>query len=313
MIEATPEEAKSKRRVISTLDAVMKRDAILATTTSALDLDGLAAGTGRSDKVIGLHFFPPAYRIRPVEVVIGVASSDTTVATAFDVVTRLGKIPVATAVSDGYLALRMAAALCDAAVHLLDRGCSIDAVDAAMEGFGLSLGPFKLADAIGLDALQAVARPFRSDGAERIKAVYDRLTGAGAMGRGTGRGFYHYPGKADPVVNPDLAVAAGAAGGKVPGEAEIRRRCLAALANQGAHLVQDEVAQRPSDIDLLMIQVFGFPRRHGGPMMASDLAGLVRMKRDLDAFARDVPELWSPMPLWADLIGGKKTFADLNG
>lgn len=315
VIEATPEDAKVKRRVFATLDAVMKRDAILATTTSGLDLDGLAAGTGRPQQVLGLHFFPPAHRMRGVEVVIGVETSDAVVATAFDVAARLGKIAVASAVSEGFVTLRMAAALVDAAVLLLARGCAVADVDAALVRYGFALGPLMLADAIGIDALAAIDRRHDTESGALVRGALERLVRAGRTGRRAGRGFYRYGGSRGPVPDSKLSGAFGRARRartRMP-EEEICRRCLAALANQGAHLVEDGVAQRPSDIDVLMIQVLGFPRRRGGPMMAADLAGILQMRRDLESFAPDAPDLWQPAGLWTDLLNRGEGFASLNG
>ena len=315
VIEAAPEDAQVKRRVFSLLDASMKRDAILATATTGLDLDGLAAGTGRAGRVVGLHFFPPSYQMRAVEVVLGIETSDETLATAFDLVTKLKKIPVASAVSDGYLAHRMVSVLVDAALVLLLRGHKIEAIDAALEWYGFALGPFKLADAIGLDLLLQLQRPHASETSTRIRTALSRIVEAGRTGRRAGAGFYRYaPGAADPALDPDLMKLIG---DLVPGagtlkRSEIVRRVLAALANQGALLVQSGITRRPSDLDVLMIQVFGFPRRRGGPMMAADLTGVLRVKRDLDLFTPEAPGLWTPAPLWTELMNANRTLGSMN-
>lgn len=316
VIEATTEDAGTKRRVFAALDAVMKRDAILATATSGLDLDGLAAGTGRAHHVIGLHFFPPAYQMRAVEVVLGLETTDEAIATAFDFVDRLNKIPLATAVSDGFMAHRMAASLVDAALVLITQGHSIETIDAALERYGFAIGPLKLADAIGIDTLQALQRTPTSQPGQRIRSLMSRLVDAGRMGRRTGHGFYRYSasGRAKPV--PDTKIGKLIEGD--PPEAsrlsrdDIARRCIAALANQGAHLVHDNVAQRPSDLDVLMVQVFGYPRHKGGPMLEADLSGMLDVIRELEALSPEAPELWAPAPLWKDLMDSGLTLASLN-
>ncbi|MEM6825172.1 MAG: 3-hydroxyacyl-CoA dehydrogenase NAD-binding domain-containing protein [Pseudomonadota bacterium] len=315
VIEATPEDAQVKRRVFSELDAILRRDAILATATSSLDLDGLAAGMERAGNVVGLHFFPPSYQMRAVEVVLGIDTSDETLATAFDFITKLNKIPVASAVSDGFLAHRMASVLVDAAIVLLLRGHDIETIDAALEWYGFAIGPFKLADAIGLDMLLSLQRPHVSVPGAQVRTVLERIVEAGRTGRRTGAGFYRYASnKPGPVFDQSLKSLYA---DMVPGKgkltrADMVRRVLAALANQGAFLVQSGITRRPSDLDVLMIQVFGFPRRRGGPMMAADLTGVLRVKRDLDLFMPEAPELWTPAPLWTELLNGNRTLGSMN-
>ncbi len=314
VIEAVPDDPAVKRRVFATLDAVMKRDAILASTTSTLDLDALAAATGRARQVVGLHFFPPAYRMRAVEVVVGAAATDPVVATAFDLVRRLGKIPVASAVSSGYVALRMAAAFVDSALFLMARGAAVERIDAALSRYGFAMGPLMLADAIGIDMLRTIERGPGSATAVLAEDVFGRMMKAGRIGRRAGRGFYRYGAKT-PTPDPKIAALFGRLprGATPPSDEEILRRTLAGLANRGAQLVQDGVAQRPSDIDVLMVQVFGYPRTRGGPMMAAELVGLLRVRRDLDGFAADAPELWQPAGLWTDLLNRGEGFEAVNG
>ena len=315
VIEALPDDAQAKRQIFAQIDPIMKRDAILATTTSGLDLDGLAAGTGRAERIVGLHFFPPSYQMRTVEVVLGVETSDKTVATAFDLVTQLRKLPVASAVSDGYLAHRMASALIDSALVLLVQGHEIEVIDAAMEWYGFALGPFKLADAIGLDVLADLQKPHASKPGVKIRTVLSRMVEAGRTGRRAGSGFYRYaPGVAEPEFTPDV-MRLFQDQIKGPGKLkrpEMVRRTLAALANQGAFLLHGGIARRPSDLDVLMIQVFGFPRRRGGPMLAAEQTGALRVKRDLQQFTAEAPELWTPAPLWTELMNSNETLGGMN-
>lgn len=315
VIEATPEDPGTKRRIFAELDAVMKRDAILATTTSSIDIDGLAAGTGRAPSIIGLHFFPPANRLRVVEVAIGVETSNEAIATAFAFAKRLGKVPVASAVSEGYIAYRMFSAFLDAALAMMARGTPLTDIDAALETYGFPLGPFRLADALGLDTAQALQERHSSPVGLRIGEILSRVVAAGRAGRKSGRGFLTYrPGNQPPVRDGGFdELMTGLIGSAPPLDANaILRHAISALANQGLRLVEDQVAQRPSDIDVVMMQVFGYPRHRGGPMMAADQAGLPRIKRDLDRFAEDLPEVYAAAPLMEELIKSGKPLSSLN-
>ena len=315
VIEATTEDADVKRRVFSELDAVMKQGAVLATTTSTIDIDGLAALTRRPEAVLGLHFVPPAHVIRLCEVVIAVDTSDAVIATAFAFLRRIGKLPVAAGVSEGYVAGRVVGACAHAAEVMVADGAPIEAVDAAMREFGFAMGPFEMADLSGLD--QAIARRTRFDAS--APGIAERLLGIGRIGRRVGRGYYSYsPDQKMPQVDDDVSAILAemrALRGTPLREfspEDIRRRCLAAMANEGARLVDEGIAQRPSDIDIAMIAGYGFPRFRGGPMMHADLTGLLRVKRDIEAFSDSDPGFWALSPLIVELVKYGRTFADLN-
>ncbi len=315
VIEATPDDAGPKRQVFTDLDAVMKPGAILATTTSSIDIDGLAAGTGRAEAVVGLHFFPPSNRLRVVEVVMGVETSNEVIATSFAFVKRLRKVPVGAAVSDGYIAYRMFSSFFDAALAMAAQGTPIADIDNALEKYGFPLGPFRLADALGLDVTQALQEAHASPLGLRIREILSRVVAAGRLGRKTGRGFLTYrAGGQPPTLDEELGkLLDGLIGrGKPMDSNMILRHAISALANQGLRLVEDQVAQRPSDIDVVMMQVFGYPRHRGGPMMAAEQAGLPRIKRDLDKFAEDLPEVFAASPLTQRLIKDGKPLSALN-
>ncbi len=315
VIDASTEDAEIKRRVFSALDAVMKRGAVLATTTSGIDIDGLAAGTGRSQDVLGLHFVPPAHVIRLCEVVVAMDTSDQAIATGFAFLKRLNKVAIAVGVGEGYVAGRVQGAYMQAAEAMVISGAEIAQIDAAMRDYGFAMGPFEMADLAGLDIdLDRRAR-FEAS----TPGITERLLGLGRDGRRSSMGFYSYtPEARTGIVDPDvtsLVAEMQALGGKqlrsFSGE-DIRRRCLAAMANEGARLLEEGIAARPSDIDIAMISGYGFPRYRGGPMIAADLTGVLRVKRDIGRFADEDPVFWTAAPLFAELVKSGRDFSDLN-
>ncbi len=322
VIEAVYEDMDAKKRVFGQLVRVLRPGAILATNTSYLDIDLLAAGTGRAQDVIGLHFFSPANIMRLLEIVVAGETAPDVVATALAVARRLGKMPVRSSVSDGFVANRVLVAYRKAAEELLEDGASVAQVDAAMRAFGFPLGPFQVADLAGLDISWARRKrlaPTR-DPAERYVAIGDILCEAGRMGRKSGLGYYAYTpeapiGAEDPEVTA-IIEAERVRKGITPTRftlSEIVRRCLLAMANEGARILEDGVALRPSDIDVAMVHGFAFPRWRGGPMKWADLGGLARVRQDLEALVEQDPALWTPSPLFAELVKTGRTFDSLNG
>ena len=321
VIEAVYEDLTAKQAVFAALDAVLPPGAILATNTSYLDVDLLAAGTSRPADVIGLHFFSPANLMRLLEIVVGQETAPATVATALALARRLGKIPVRAEVSDGFIANRMLVAYRKAADEMLEDGASVAEVDAAMRAFGFPLGPYQVADLAGLDISWARRKrlaPTR-DPAERYVAIGDLLCEAGRYGQKNGRGYYAYQkGSTVAVEDPEVTriielerKRKGIAPRRFsPGE--ISRRCLLAMVNEGARLVEEGVAQRPSDIDVAMVHGFAFPRWRGGPMKWADLSGLLLIRKDLQELAPEDPALWAPAGLLSDLVRNGRTFDSLN-
>jgi 3-hydroxyacyl-CoA dehydrogenase len=321
VIEAVYEDLTAKQAVFSALDSVLEPGAIIATNTSYLDVDLLAAGTSRVRDVIGLHFFSPANVMRLLEIVVGAETAPDTVATALALARRLGKIPVRAEVSDGFIANRMLVAYRKAADEMLEDGASVAEVDAAMRAFGFQLGPYQVADLAGLDISWARRKrlaPTR-DPNERYVAVGDLLCEAGRYGQKNGRGYYAYQKGStvaveDPEVTRIIELERKRKGiaprGFSPGE--ISRRCLLAMVNEGARLVEEGVAQRPSDIDVAMVHGFAFPRWRGGPMKWADLSGLLLIRQDLQDLAPEDPALWAPAGLLSELVRNGKTFDSLN-
>ncbi|MEX5726802.1 3-hydroxyacyl-CoA dehydrogenase [Rhodovulum iodosum] len=303
------------------LGRVLRADACLASATEAPDLDRLAAGSGRPADAVGLHPALPISPIRLVEVVPGARTGPEAVATAFALAQKLGAIPLSSGIAEGFVARAVLSAALDVADALLEEGATPYQVDSALVGYGFARGLYRLVDTVGLDHFWEARR--RQDATRPAGARYveiaDRLCEAGRLGVSTGRGYYLYPEGAGPAEDPDMAArlaeeraAKGIRPRTVP-EGEIVQRVLAAMANTGARLVEGKIARRPSDVDVAAIHGFGFPRWRGGPMEAADLAGLLRMRSTLRVLAEDDPVLWTPAPLFDDLIKNGRHFADLNG
>ena len=306
VVEAVFEEMAVKRDVFVRLDKVAKPEAVLATNTSSLDVNAIAAATGRPEAVVGTHFFSPAHVMRLLEVVVGDATSAATLATAMELGLRLGKAPVPVGVCDGFVGNRMLYAYRRQADRLLLEGALPEQIDRALCGFGFRMGPFAVADLAGLDIGRAVrvrlAREAESRGQPPPPPnVADRLCERGWLGQKTGRGFYRYePGDRTPRPDPEVAEIAhreSAALGIERREVEtgeILERCLFALVNEGALILAEGIAERKGDVDVVWTLGYGFPRERGGPMhWARHQVGLDRVIRSLErlADATSDPEL----------------------
>lgn len=277
-VEAVFEDYEAKARVFRELDRAAPPGAVLATNTSSLDVDRLAAATKRPEAVLGTHFFSPAQVMRLLEVVIADRTSGEAAATAMRLARRLGKAPVPVGVADGFVGNRMLYAYRREADLLLLEGSLPEAVDRALREFGFAMGPYEVADLAGLD-IGAAVRKRQAEEARRRglpappPAVADRLVEQGRLGQKTGRGFYRYaPGdrtsRPDPAVREVIGAASVAAGydrRPVPAD-EIRRRCLAALVREGEAVLEAGVAERPGDVDVIWTLGYGFPAERGGPM-----------------------------------------------
>jgi len=276
VIEAVFDDLDVKSELFRRLDGIVRADAVLATNTSYLDPDTLAAATTLPERVLGLHFFSPANIMRLVEVVDCAKTAPDVLATGLAVAKKLGKLPVVTGVCEGFIGNSIFSAYRREAEFLLEDGASPQEIDAAMEGYGFAMGPFAVFDLAGLEI--AWARRKRQaatrDPAERYVDIADRLCEAGRFGQKTGRGWYAYPdGKrtVDPEATAMIEAARaqkGIAACKI-GADEIVSRLLGAMAVEGDKLLAGKIAQRASDIDLVMINGYGFPAHKGGPMFAA--------------------------------------------
>ena len=318
VIEAVYEDLEIKRSLFASLSRVCKADAVLASNTSTLDIDAIAAAAGRPRDVIGMHFFSPANVMRLVEIVRGRATAADVIATTGDLARRIGKLGIVVGNCFGFVGNRMLYAYGRENQYLLLEGATPSQVDKALEEFGMAMGPNAVGDLAGLDVGYRVRRGRKDLPADpRYYRVADMLVEAGRLGQKTGRGAFAYPhGSRRPVRDADveaLIVAESARLG-IPrreiSDAEIRERCLFALVNEGALILAEGIADSPADIDAIWCNGYGFPRFRGGPMFHADTLGpaavLAGIRKLADTHgARD----WTPAPLLLELAASGETFA----
>jgi 3-hydroxyacyl-CoA dehydrogenase len=319
VIEAVFEDMGVKKELFGKLDALCKPDAVLATNTSRLDVNEIAASTSRPASVIGLHFFSPANVMRLVEVVRGRASSPQVIVTSMNVVRKLGKLPVLVGVCDGFVGNRMVAQYAREAEFLLEEGATPEQVDGALKNFGLAMGRFAMSDLAGLDISWSSRKRLASTRPAHLRysKVADRLCEMGRFGQKTGAGFYKYEAGSrtpvpDPLVNEIIEQCAKEAGiqRRAISDDEIVERCIYALVNEGAKVLEEGVAQRSSDIDLIYVNGYGFPAWRGGPMFYADIVGLAKVYERICEFHRQHGEFWTPAPLLKRLVDEGKSFRD---
>jgi len=318
-IEAVFEEIGVKEKVFKELDRVMKPGAILASNTSTLDVNQIAAFTQRPQDVVGLHFFSPANVMKLLEVVRGAKTAKDVMATSMAVAKKIRKTAVVSGVCDGFIGNRMIEQYGRQGGFLLDEGCTPQQVDKAMEKFGMAMGPFRMGDLAGNDIGWAI-RKRRS--VERATMKYsktaDLLCEKGRFGQKTGAGWYDYkPGKRDAIPNAevvqmieDYRAANGITPRKISDE-EIVQRLVFALVNEAAHILEEGIANKASDIDIAYIFGYGFPPYRGGPMLYADEVGLFNVVQAMHRFAQnplDDANFWKPAPLLARLAAEGKTF-----
>ncbi len=297
VIEAVFEDIAVKREVFARLDGIAKPGAILASNTSYLDVDLIAAATSRPRDVLGLHFFSPANVMRLVEVVRGAVTAPDVVLTGLEVVKRLGKLPVVTGNAFGFVGNRIFSAYRRHCEFMLEEGALPEQVDAALEAFGFAMGPFAVADLSGLDIAWRIrqSRAATLDTAARYVRIPDLLCEAGRLGRKTGSGYYLYEGDArksrgrvDSFVH-ELLISASADKNIVRrtfGADEIQLRALLAMANEAALLLAQGVVQRASDVDVVLVNGYGFPRWEGGPVFWARQRGSKTLQAELDWLER---------------------------
>jgi 3-hydroxyacyl-CoA dehydrogenase len=299
--------------------AGMKPGAILATNTSTLDVNKIANFTKRPQDVVGLHFFSPANVMKLLEVVRGAKTALDVMATVMAVAKKIRKTAVVSGVCDGFIGNRMIEQYGRQGGFLLDEGCTPEQVDKAMEKFGMAMGPFRMGDLAGNDIGWAI-RKRRS--VERATMLYsktaDLLCEKGRFGQKTGAGWYDYlPGKRDAIPNAevvkmieDYRASKGITPRKISDE-EIVQRLVFALVNEAAHILEEGIANKASDIDIAYIFGYGFPPYRGGPMLYADEVGLFNVVQAMHRFAKnphDDANFWKPAPLLAKLAAEGKTF-----
>ena len=320
VIEAVFEDMAVKQAVFEQLDAVMKPGAILATNTSTLDVDRIAAFTKRPQDVIGTHFFSPANVMKLLEVVRGRATAKDVLATVMALGKTIRKTCVVSGVCDGFIGNRMIEQYIRQAGFLLDEGATPQQVDRALEKFGMAMGPFRMGDLAGNDVGWYIRkrRHVEKPGLRYSKTA-DLLCEMGRFGQKTGAGWYDYaPGKRDAMPSPvvtQMIEAHRAELGLVPrkiGADEIVHRLVWALVNEGARIVEEGIAMRASDIDMVYLTGYGFPLFRGGPMCYADTVGLYNVVTAMKRFAanpHDDAAFWEPAPLLARLAADGKTFS----
>jgi len=310
VIEAVFEEMPIKKEVFARLDAVCKPDAVLATNTSTLDVDEIASATRRPESVIGTHFFSPANVMRLLENVRGAKTSKTAIATAMAIGRRMGKVPVLVGVCYGFVGNRMLHQRGKEAERLLLEGALPHQVDRVLYDFGFPMGPFAMGDLAGLD----VGWRIRKGRGERA-LVADRLCELGRFGQKTGAGFYRYEGdrtaRPDPAVEKIIVEVSAEQGvtRRAIDDEEILVRLLYPMVNEGAKILEERIAIRASDIDVIWIYGYGWPVYRGGPMFWADSIGLAMVRdRMLDLQRRTGRDTWRPAPLLERLAAEGRGF-----
>jgi 3-hydroxyacyl-CoA dehydrogenase len=318
VIEAVFEGMALKKEVFKELDRVCKPGAILASNTSTLSVDEIASATSRPESVIGTHFFSPANVMRLLEIVRGKGSSKEVVATCMQLSKTLGKVGVLVGNCRGFVGNRMFGPYRREAQFLIEEGAGVEAVDQALTDFGMAMGPLATGDLAGLDVGWRIRKEYRHLETPGIRQpfVEDRLCELGRYGQKTGAGWYKYDEQRR--ASPDPAVGelirkwveeARIAQRKISAD-EITDRCLYALVNEGARILEEGIALRASDIDIIYIYGYGFPAHRGGPMWYADAVGLKHVYDRVTEFQRQHGELWQPAPLLKQLAEQGKTFAE---
>ncbi|WP_203299305.1 3-hydroxyacyl-CoA dehydrogenase NAD-binding domain-containing protein [Marinobacter sediminum] len=310
VIEAVFEEMGVKQSVFEKLDEVCKQGAILASNTSTLDLDKIASFTKRPEDVIGLHFFSPANIMKLLEVVRGEKTAKDVLATAMKLAKAIKKTAVVSGVCDGFIGNRMINQYQREALLMLEEGASVQQIDKAIEKFGFAMGPLRMADLAGGDIGWAIRKRQYAENPDMVKMVVaDRLCEMGRYGQKTGAGFYRYePGNRNALHDPDVdkvvddvRAELGITPRKISNQ-EIVERCVYALVNEGAQILDEGIAQRASDIDMVYLTGYGFPVFRGGPMHYAEEIGLPNVVRAMQAFTEDrhtQPGFWEPAALLA--------------
>jgi 3-hydroxyacyl-CoA dehydrogenase len=319
VIEAVFEDLAVKQKVFRELDRVAKRGAILATNTSTLDVNEIAAATRRTADVLGTHFFSPANVMRLLEVVRAAATAPDALLTVMQLARRLKKVAVVSGVCDGFIGNRMLEHYVRQSLFLLEEGASPQQVDKALTDFGMAMGIFAVGDLAGLDIGYAIRqRRYKEKPEVRYPRIADRVVEMGRLGQKTGEGWYRYgPGDRRPQVDPEIEALINSyrkEQGIKPraiADEEIVQRCIFALVNEGARILAEGIAQRASDIDVVYLTGYGFPAWRGGPMYYAESVGLRHVVEAMQRFAA-LPgadaAFWEPAPLLVHCAGSGRRF-----
>ncbi|MDR9484922.1 MAG: 3-hydroxyacyl-CoA dehydrogenase NAD-binding domain-containing protein, partial [Sediminimonas sp.] len=320
VVEAVFEDMGVKTEIFGKLDTICKPGAIMASNTSYLDVNEIAAATSRPTDVLGLHFFSPAHVMRLLEIVVADKTAPDVVATGFALAKRLKKVGVRAGVCDGFIGNRILSHYGKEAAYLVLDGATPQQVDAALEGFGFAMGPHKVGDLAGLDIGWATRKRKAGtrDPNERYSgAVADRICEEGWFGRKTGKGYYIYEGK-DIRPNPDVAriiEEEREKAGITPLEftdQDIVDRYMTAMISEAARVVEDGIAKRPLDVDMVLLFGYGFPRFRGGPLHYADTIGAAELVRRIETYAKEDAHYWQVPDILRRMAEDGTTFADMD-
>src|SRR5271156_6136332 len=318
VVEAVFEGMALKKEIFKELDRVCKPGAILASNTSTLNIDEIASATSRPASVIGTHFFSPANVMRLLEIVRGKATSKEVIATCMQLSKALGKIGVLVGNCRGFVGNRMFGPYRREAQFLVEEGASIPAVDKALTDFGMAMGPLATGDLAGLDVGWRIRKEYRHLEKPGVRQPFaeDNLCELGRFGQKKGAGWYKYDANRNASPDPEVdalikkwVAEAGTPQHQISPE-EITDRCLYALVNEGARILEEGYALRASDIDIIYLNGYGFPAHRGGPMWYADTVGLKKVLARIEEFHKAHGELWEPPPLLRRLADKGKTFPD---
>ena len=318
VIEAVFEDMETKKDIFRRLDALAKPGAVLATNTSYLDVNEIAAVTRRPADVLGTHFFSPANVMKLLEVVRTDSASDRTLKTVLAAGAAIGKVCVVAGVCDGFIGNRMYRAYQRQCFYMLEDGALPHEIDAAITAFGFAMGPLAVGDLTGhdVDFLNRRREDAFRDPRERYVELPDKLVEMGRLGQKSGAGFYRYgeDGRT-PLRDPEIEALVIEESRRKNiqrrpiSSDEVRLRALAALVNEGAKILMEGIAIRSGDIDVAWINGYGFPAHQGGPMFWADTYGPDRLLSTIERFAKEDPRTWQPAPLLVELAGSGETFA----
>jgi 3-hydroxyacyl-CoA dehydrogenase len=320
VVEAVFEGMALKKTVFADLDRACRAGAILASNTSTLNIDEIAGATSRPEAVIGTHFFSPANVMRLLEIVRGKKSSKEAIATCMQLSKKLGKIGVLVGNCRGFVGNRMFGPYRREAQFLIEEGAEVEAVDKALVEFGNAMGPLATGDLAGLDVGWRIRKEYRHLEKPGIRQPFaeDRLCEMGRYGQKTVRGWYRYDENRRASVDPEVSelVRKWSTDAGIPqrqiSDVEIVDRCIYALVNEGARILQEGYALRAVDIDIIYLNGYGFPAHRGGPMWYADTVGLQKVYQRICEFHQQHGELWEPAPLLQRLAEAGKTFAELD-
>ena len=320
VIEAVFENMTLKKEIFQQLDKICKPEAILATNTSSLSIDEIASATSRPQSVIGLHFFSPANVMRLIEIVRGQATSPQVIANCLHLAKTLNKVGVVVGNCRGFVGNRMFHCYRREAQFLVEEGASVDAVDQALTDFGMAMGPLSVADLAGLDVGWRIRKEYRhlQKAGVRQPIAEDQLCELGRFGQKTRAGWYKYDANRNKSVDPEVTrlLAQWVSEAQIPqreiSQQEITERCIFALVNEGARILQEGFADRAADIDTIYLNGYGFPSARGGPMAYADSVGLNNVYARIAEFHRAHGEQWEATPLLKQLAEQNKTFAQFD-